>query len=258
LSSYKCEKHCSNEGFFNNEGDWICWICWLEDPLNDPKGRIIESRKIKKYFIRLVDRSIFHRGLAVELYDLSRSKNKKLIFNSDFRDLSVALRKYNSLLQSIKEGRYRAPRIRFSDYYETEREYVPLEIAEAVAQEEREEEVRQSRTIRNETFVNCELSNRVFINCRLNGCYVYHSDFRNCRLMSSNIRRCNIEGNEITNSTLQYCRVHRATLRDSEIRSCSLFNSEIYASVLHASETFECTVDDHTLELSLESERESA
>jgi len=30
---YKCEKHKSNEGFTNEDGNWICWLCNINFPI---------------------------------------------------------------------------------------------------------------------------------------------------------------------------------------------------------------------------------
>jgi len=31
---YKCSLHKSNEGFINEAGEWICWFCYNEEPMD--------------------------------------------------------------------------------------------------------------------------------------------------------------------------------------------------------------------------------
>jgi len=112
---YKCMIHLNNEGFFDDDGNWNCWICWINNPLNEPKGRIIEELQTDKFLLRIVDRNMYGLGIGIELYQLTN--DIQCLFSSSYRDLSVALRKYKSLFKSIKRGRISKKEIGRGDPY---------------------------------------------------------------------------------------------------------------------------------------------
>jgi len=116
MKKYKCAKHKSNEGFYNNEGEWICWECIALDPYLSPRGRIIDSMIKEPFLLRLVDATKYGEFLRLEVF-----LNKKLTVLREFRDLSLATRKMydlnsHSINQIIESEGENATRIRDRDY----------------------------------------------------------------------------------------------------------------------------------------------
>lgn len=108
---YRCKKHMSNEGYYDSNNQWQCWECYFEDIYNNPRGTIVKYSRIRKYTLRVVDRS--ERHIVVEVF-----KERMLVDKFTYRDLSLALRKYEELTELIETGRYRkrTRRQSFSQY----------------------------------------------------------------------------------------------------------------------------------------------
>jgi len=96
MHKYKCEIHKSNEGFYDGD-KWVCWVCLDYDRFLNPRGRVIDSIKKGDFLLRLVDGSKFGELIRVVIFN----KNKKIVGNERFRDLSVAERRFYDI--NIKE-----------------------------------------------------------------------------------------------------------------------------------------------------------
>ena len=103
---YRCQKHLSNEGYTNDNGEWVCWFCYAENLYLNPKGTLIKEYSVKKYTVRIIDRGKTDGMIAVELFD----KDKVLIQHWDQRDLSIGLRKYVQVIEDIEKGIFRKNR----------------------------------------------------------------------------------------------------------------------------------------------------
>lgn len=104
--TYRCTKHMSNEGYVNADGKWNCWFCYAEDLYYNSKGTLIKEYTVKKYVVRIIDRTKTDGMIAVELFD----KDKVLVQHWDQRDLSIALRKYVQVIEDIEKGIFRRNR----------------------------------------------------------------------------------------------------------------------------------------------------
>lgn len=125
---YKCQKHHSNEGYEDSNGTWNCWFCYAEDLYFNPKGTLIKEYTVKKYIVRIIDRTKRDGMIAVELFD----KDKVLVGHWDQRDLSIALRKYVQTIEEIEQGAFRKNRRnRYFDAPPTEGRYRAVPIGEA-------------------------------------------------------------------------------------------------------------------------------
>lgn len=102
---YKCEKHLSNQGYLNKEGEWCCWFCYYENLYLNPNGVVLKELEIKDYVIRIVDRTNSqNKELSVELF----TKDEKILdHNYNCRDLSMAIRHFDTLIREILEGLYK-------------------------------------------------------------------------------------------------------------------------------------------------------
>ena len=101
---YKCEKHLSNQGYVDDKGKWHCWFCYSENLYLNPGGITLKELEIKRYIIRIVDSTDEqNKLLRVELFI---KDTKDLDHNYSCRDLSVAIRHFDSLINEILEGNY--------------------------------------------------------------------------------------------------------------------------------------------------------
>ena len=114
---YKCLRHKSNEGYIDKNGKWHCWYCYSENLYLNPKGVVLKELEVKKYTLRIVDRTTpEEKSIWVEVF----TRSKILDHNYNCRDLSVAIRHFESLVREILEGNYRRRR-----YEHEEPSYMP-------------------------------------------------------------------------------------------------------------------------------------
>jgi len=140
-SKYKCNKHKSNEGFYDAKGNWICWKCYYENEFLNPKGKVLDSFKHENYLVRLIDTG---KEVRVEIWD---TKDKTRISQIDYRYLSVAMREFKRFIQDILSNPIRtSPKILVRD----------LEFANSI--------------LINLKLVNCTLKNCILINCETVDC----------------------------------------------------------------------------------------
>jgi len=98
---YKCMKHLTNDGFYNEKGLWTCWVCYKENPYYNPRGRIVDEFVYGDFTIRLVDRTSSMLGLQdVDVFH----KEKRVSYHSN-RDLSVTLRTFEDQKRKILSGK---------------------------------------------------------------------------------------------------------------------------------------------------------
>jgi len=231
---YKCQLHTSNEGFFSESGEWICWICWLNNPLNDPKGRVIDEIKTKKHYLRIVDRSMFGQSIGVELYDLS-TKNRYCMFANNYRDLSVALRKFKYLFKLVKQGKVNKKNIRRFDPHS------PFSY-------------RSMARVERESRINIQLPTHSFLNPIRD--VVNHLERREeeDRREPTGIREISEEtyteqlvvGND--NTVYRRCVFDRSTVANAIIEDSLLLNAIIQNSTISNSELRNCNWEVSTLE----------
>ena len=140
-SEYKCSKHKSNEGFYDSNGNWICWKCYYENEFLNPKGKVLDSFKHENYLVRLIDTG---KEVRVEIWD---TKDKTRISQIEYRYLSVAMREFKRFIQDILSNPIRtSPKILVRD----------LEFANSI--------------LINLKLVNCTLKNCILINCETVNC----------------------------------------------------------------------------------------
>ena len=140
-SKYKCNKHKSNEGFYDAKGNWICWKCYYENEFLNPKGKVLDSFKHENYLVRLIDTG---KEVKVEIWD---TKDKTRISQIDYRYLSVAMREFKRFIQDILSNPIRtSPKILVRD----------LEFANSI--------------LINLKLVNCTLKDCILINCETVNC----------------------------------------------------------------------------------------
>jgi len=96
-----CEKHMCSDGFIDENGRWVCWVCYKVNPFNYPRGRVIEEFKRGNITLRLVDRST---SLPNGMQEVEQYAYNKRTFHQAHKDLSVATRKFNSMKQNIIAG----------------------------------------------------------------------------------------------------------------------------------------------------------
>jgi len=115
MSKYKCEKHKSNDGVVDKNGKFHCSYCFKEDKFLNPSGVVIKECTKRDYLIRIVDRSSDSRNIVVEVFS---TKTRKLIEDTPYRDLSVALRRYTEIIELIQDRRYERRRRRNQSFGE--------------------------------------------------------------------------------------------------------------------------------------------
>jgi len=117
---YRCEKHKTNEGFYDSEGKWHCWKCYKENEFFNPPGDIIDTYTKGDYQIRVL--ATDPHTTCVEVWDVEK---KKLIKRNFYSYLSTAMRAFRRernhlgehssrerLRSSLGQGEIRIPRIR--------------------------------------------------------------------------------------------------------------------------------------------------
>lgn len=110
MSKYKCQEHLSNEGFYDEEGNFVCLYCYMNNIFKCPKGRLLKQVRLRKYILRILDKSTkTHKQMAVQVF-IDKGDKKILDHKYTTRDLSVALRHYQQLHQDIEERRYKRDR----------------------------------------------------------------------------------------------------------------------------------------------------
>jgi len=102
---YKCIKHKSNDGFYDSEGKWHCWFCYFENVYFNPNGIVMKELEVKKYLLRIVDYSEDNeKSMQVQVFDKT---DKTLVHVYDCRDLSVAIRHFDDIIQRIISGTFK-------------------------------------------------------------------------------------------------------------------------------------------------------
>lgn len=88
---FLCKKHMSNDGFMDPDVDiWRCWICYREDPINNPTGKVIDEFRSGKN--RFLLRVLYHAdNCSIESCDL-RTRKIDVVYRS--RDLSATIREF--------------------------------------------------------------------------------------------------------------------------------------------------------------------
>jgi len=86
---YRCEKHKTNEGFYDSEGKWHCWKCYKENEFFNPPGDIIDTYTKGDFQIRVL--ATDPHTTCVEVWNVEK---KKLIKRNFYSYLSTAMRAF--------------------------------------------------------------------------------------------------------------------------------------------------------------------
>ncbi|MEM2260814.1 MAG: hypothetical protein QXK24_00035 [Ignisphaera sp.] len=95
---FKCERHKTNSGWYDENNDWHCWKCTYEDYYHFPRGKIIERAIRGNYELRILNTGK-EKELILELWNL---KTKRLEHDSVHNYLSTIRREFNNLLEEIE------------------------------------------------------------------------------------------------------------------------------------------------------------
>jgi len=95
---WKCIVHRTNDVIITDDGTEICRICYKSNPYYNPRGRIVdefivEPKDGEEVTLRLVDRTVSTGGEQ----EVDQFMGIKRVFHNSYRDLSMALRKFDEL-----------------------------------------------------------------------------------------------------------------------------------------------------------------
>ena len=96
---YKCPKHQSNEGYYDEKGRWRCWYCEKEDKYKYPEGKLFDKATVKGYELRIL---VLEGKPLVEVWDIKNAE-PRLKRKEHFKYMSQAVRYFNDLIEEIKE-----------------------------------------------------------------------------------------------------------------------------------------------------------
>ena len=173
MRKYKCPIHKSNEGFYDENGKWICWKCYEENEYYNPKGKVVDSYSKDKYLLRVVDKQ---DHVEVEVWHIE--KQEKVTYYS-YRDLSSAMRKFRELFNRLKNKQLN-----------NESEVACARLSRILNQV-----LSNTRTLENMPLEHCAVVKYKLRNVILTRCILYECELDNCELYDCCVIECNVHMN---------------------------------------------------------------